>query len=121
MFINKYPLEVASMTNASFCDLHPDQATSLIRGDKSAVTTLVVQTTVKEVAQDGKKVSWTRETKLNACPKCTQDLILSRAQALGVNLEWDEYRLTQKDGKYTRVNRTPEEQEESAKVSPMTK
>lgn len=97
------------MTNAQFCDIHPDQATSLIRGDKSSVTTVILQTAVKEVGADGKKVTWTRETKLHACAKCTQEQILKRAQALGVQMEYEEYRLTKDDKGYHRVNRSTEE------------
>lgn len=107
------------MTNAQFCDVHPDQATSLIRGDKTSVTTLVLQTAVKEVDENGKKVTWTRETKIHACAKCAQELILKRVQALGIELEYDEYRLVNNNGKYSRVNRSTEESE--AEPTPLAK
>lgn len=99
------------MTNATFCDIHPDEKTSLIR-NKSSVTTLIIQTKVQEVGKDGKKVTWTREAQINACAQCMKDKIYTQAKALNVELEYDEYRLTRdQEGKYHRLNRSVEESE----------
>lgn len=93
------------MTNAQFCDIHPDQATSLIRGDKKSVTELTLTTKVVEVGQDGKKVTWNRETKIHACAKCVSEKILKPATALGVEFEYDEWRLTKDENGYHRITR----------------
>ena len=106
------------MTDAKFCDVHPDQATSLIRvqsGQRSFFTVQVGYDLV-EKGKDGKKNKWTVESKaLHFCAKCATELIFKRAQGLGVEIEYnDPYRLTKgDDGKYHRIVKDTEELEVS--------
>jgi len=100
------------MTNVQFCDLHPNKEGSLIRGKKEAMTTLVIQTRVKETTKEGKAVTWTREGQIDVCSKCMTEQIYSRAKALDVDISYKEYRLYKdNEGKYHRENRSPEDDE----------
>lgn len=104
------------MTDAKFCDIHPDQATSLIRvqsGQRSFYT-LQLGFDLVEKNADGKKTRWTVQSKnLHVCAKCAMDMILKRAQALGVDVEWlDAWRLVKgADGKYKRIVKGGEPEE----------
>lgn len=93
------------MTNAQFCDIHPDQATSLIRPNTGTVYTIVLQKQEKQLdKKTQKKVSWTHETKFHGCQKCIMQAILERAKGLGIEPEWDVYRLSKnEDGKFHRI------------------
>ena len=102
------------MTDAKFCDVHPDQATSLIRvqsGQRSFYTLQIGYDLVEKNA-DNKKTRWTIDSKkLHVCAKCMTDLVLKRAQALGVEVEWQEpWRLIKDaNGKYHRDVKGQEE------------
>jgi hypothetical protein len=105
------------MTDAKFCDIHPDQATSLIRvqsGQRSFYTLQLGYDLVEKNAE-GKKTRWTVQSKpMHVCAKCAMEMILKRAQALGVEPEWqDAWRLVKgNDGKYKRLVKGVEEAEE---------
>ena len=104
------------MTDAKFCDVHPDQATSLIRvqsGQRSFFT-LQIGYDLVEKNKEGKKTRWTVQSKpLHVCAKCATDLIFKRAQGLGVDIEYnDAFRLVKgDDGKYKRIVKEGEQLE----------
>lgn len=91
------------MTNAQFCDVHPDEKGSLIRNGK--VFTITIDQSVDEIGSDGKKTRWTKEAKFHMCSACAKNLLFDRMVGLNVELDWNAFRLTQKDGKYVRVNK----------------
>lgn len=99
------------MTNGIFCDIHKDANSSLVRVSKNSKAisyyTLTLEHRLSEPDQQGKKVTWTYEVKLHACPKCTQERIIDYAKGLGVELEPSSvYRLTKDaNGKFKRINK----------------
>lgn len=99
------------MVNAKFCDIHKDQATSLIRAKQKGISfyTITLAHTLREKGKDGKVLTWNREAKLDACNADVQERILDFAKGLGVELEWRTYRLVKNaDGKYSRIDREEE-------------
>ena len=99
------------MVNAKFCDIHKEQATSLIRAKQKGISfyTVILQHTLKEKGKDGKVLTWTGEAKLDACAPDVQERLIDFAKGLGVELEWTFYRLVKNaDGKYSRINREEE-------------
>ena len=104
------------MVNAKFCDIHKEQATSLIRAKQKGISfyTIILQHFMTEKGKDGKKVRWTYETKLDACAQDVQERIIDFAKGLGVELEYDVYRLYKDDaGKYHRETRDSDQATEA--------
>ena len=105
------------MTDAKFCDIHPDQASSLIRVQSGQRSFYTIQVSYDLIEKDsnGKKNRWTVQSKnLHGCPKCVMAQILDRAKGLGVDIEWQEpFRLVRgADGKYKRLNKADKPLEE---------
>ena len=104
------------MTDAKFCDLHGDKLSSLIRvqsGQRSFYT-LRLGYDLVEKGKDGKKIRWTVESKpIHVCAKDILELVIQRAKALDVEIEWNEaYRLVRgDDGKYKRIVKSGELEE----------
>lgn len=110
------------MTKASFCDIHPDQNTSLIRA--GTVYTLTVSYTEKKQRKGDKKAqNWIHEAQVNACPACVKRVVFDSAKGLGLDMNslWKIYRLYKKDdGKYAREDYDSNKPDEDELVTPPT-
>jgi len=86
------------MTDAKFCDLHPDQQTALIRDTASMWELELSQDYDAQV--DNKMVTKTKMVTIHACAKCGMEL-LQKAKANQASMKWRSEFWTTKDGKRT--------------------
>lgn len=93
------------MTTGFFCDLHADEASSSQRDDKPKFDVKVTKVVSETNKRTGKKVKWSQDMNvITACNKDVTELIINRAMALGVEIEWSRrYRLGRdSNGKFFR-------------------
>lgn len=94
------------MTNGFFCDVHADETTSSQREDRPKYNIRLTREVQEINKRTGKKEKWSSDMNpIASCQKDATELIINRANALGVQIVWGpRYKLTRsKDGKFLRV------------------
>lgn len=112
------------MTKGTFCDMHKDEASSLIRNDKPVYDIRISRKTPTLNKKTNKQETWTQDLNvISACHTDVMENILKRAEALGIELNWGQrYKLINVNGKFGRIlhpdDMTDEQKAIAEKVEP---
>lgn len=74
------------MTDAKFCDLHPDEKTALQRNVTNMWNLTMEQRYTAQSGQD--TITKTKEVTIAVCHKCAMEKIFSLAKANNAMMEW---------------------------------